>query len=226
MNFSNIRDLIELINRSFSILKTHRAINLTKTGIILLIFYMCFNDFYLKNRYYHDAKRNNIISKKIGDIVKDCGKNSFISWETIEDSRIELSKRKITFNDVVGCLDINSQHCPVSVKYANAAYLKDYTLGYDDYDYFTNLTTGMLVRCEINNREPNCPDYTPISLKEIIKLTNLELSEITFVTVKDWKRNLVYIFTLSFAKNSVNTCSESGGNMLLSNLADTAMENL
>ncbi|MGL5113592.1 MAG: hypothetical protein ACRC6O_13245 [Flavobacterium sp.] len=233
MNFGTLKELLELLPKIFSYCKAHRIVNLVKMGVMLMIFYMCFMEFYLKNRYFQDAKRTNIISQKIGDIVKECGTNSFVSWSTIEDTRASLSKKKLTFNDVVGCIGKNKDHCPVSVRYSNPAYLKDYSLGYDDYDFLNNRDSGVIVRCEITNGDPNCPDpqnlgdyYTPNVLKEIVKSTNLELSEISYVMVKDWKRNLVYIFTLSFAKNSINTCSINGGNLLLDNLASTAMQNL
>lgn len=226
MNFSTLKDLLELISKVFNYCKAHRIVNLVKMGIMLMIFYMCFTEFYLKSRYFQDAKRTNIISQKIGDIVKECGTNSFVSWSTIEDTRASVSKKKLTFNDVVGCIGKNKEHCPVSVKYSNPAYSKDYFLGYDDYEFLNTGSSGIIIRCKISNGETNCPEYTPDALKEIVKLTNLDLSEISYVVVKDWKRNLVYIFTLSFAKNSINTCSINGGNLLLDNLASTAMENL
>lgn len=226
MNISTIKSILELVDKLLTVLNKKKILATTKMVIMLMIFYMCCSEFYLRNRYFQDAKRNNIIIDKIGNIVKECGKNSFVSWSTIEDNKISFSKKSLTFNDIVGCLGDN-KNCPISVKLSNPAYLKNYYLSYDDYEHLNNkINNGMIVKCSIDNKEIICPDYTPNALKNIVKLTNLDLSQISYAVVKDWKRNLVYVFTLAFAKNSINTCSQTGGNMLLDNLVSTAMENL
>ena len=89
-----------------------------------------------------------------------------------------------------------------------------------------NVEDKIIYSCDIVNQEVICPEYTPVFLKEFIKLTNLKLSSINFVLVKNWKDDLIYIFTLSFSENSIPTCSKQTGNILLDSLARTALENM
>ena len=64
MNFGTLKDILELLPKIFNYCKAHRIVNLVKMGVMLMIFYMCFMEFYLKSRYFQDAKRTNIISQK------------------------------------------------------------------------------------------------------------------------------------------------------------------
>ncbi len=226
MNLGTFQTIFEVSGKIFKVCKEHKIVNLVKLGFMMVIFYMCFTEFYLKNRYFEDAKRNNIIYEKIGDLVKECGQGSFVSWLVFEDYKLNTLPRNVRFNDVIGCLGKDEKHCPVSVRFSNKSYSEPHQLGYDDYNYLSRLENGIIVKCLIDDREPNCPTYTPLLLKKFTKLTNLELSTISYSVVKDYKTNLIYIFTLTFAKNSINTCSNQGANILLDNLIRTTIENL
>jgi len=226
MNLDNLQKLIKLISGLFRFIQEHKAVNLVKMGLMLMIFYMLFMEFYVRNRYYSETRRNNIITEKISEVVKGCGQYSFVSWMVLDDTKASFQKNKVEFVDVIGCVSNRNEHCPVSVKLSNKAYLKTYYLGYDDADYLARLDDGLLVSCDLKDGELSCPEYTPNILRKMAKLTNFKLTQVSYVVVRDFKANMIYIFTLSFTDNSIKTCTDQVGNSLLENLARTAKENL
>ena len=217
MNFSAIKTLIELIFKIFKHCETHRITSLVKMGFMMITFYMAFTVYFVKNQHSEDTKRLNALTQSMGNIVKGCGKNSFVSWLTVENNI--SSKSIIRFNDVLGCGD----NCPKSVKIENNAYFKEYFLSYDDMEMLKVTKSNEVIYCEKKNGQFECPKQTPLFLEQITKLTNLELSKISFVVVRDlFRKDIIYIFTLSFAKIAKPTCSTENGNNLLQNLSINA----
>lgn len=226
MSLASIKIIVECLLKILKFCKIHNISSLFIGVCAITTLYIVFNEFYLKNRFYEDVRRSAIINKKIADVVKSCGVGSFVSWSTISDLEINKIGRKMRFNDIVGCLSNDEKHCPASVKYSNKLYTAESRVGLDDYVHFAGSQNGMIVSCEINSREISCPHYTPLLLKEMVRNTNLELTSISFILVRNWKADIIYIFTLSFSKSSVPTCTKQNGNILLESLARTAIENL
>ena len=226
ITLASIKIIFDILTKSFKFCHVHRISSILIGVCAITTLYIVFNEFYLKNRFYEDVKRTSIINKKIGDVVRSCGVGSYVSWSTISNLELGNIGRKVSFNDVIGCLSEDSRHCPVSVKYSNKLYLEERRLGLDDYAHFTSADDAIIYSCDIINRQVKCPGYTPLFLKDIVQLTNLELSSVNFILVKNWKDDLIYIFTLSFSASSVPTCTKQTGNILLESLARTAIENL
>lgn len=218
MNLVNIKILIELILRIFNFCKKQNILSLVKTGIILMIFYMLFEEFYLKNKYFKENKNHSIVRNRMGEITEVCGKNTFVSWLVFDDRKISVEKRKISFVEVLGCIETKDGYCPSSVIFKNKTYLDDYSIGFDDYNYFSKERDGTLYNCTIKDSQATCDGYTPLLLNQIIKLTNFKLKKIHYILVKDFRYNLVYIFTLSFADDSPTICSDQIISGLLLNL--------
>ena len=226
MNLVNIKILIELILRIFNFCKKQNILSLVKTGIVLMIFYMLFAEFYLKNKYFQENKNHSIIRNRMSEIVQVCGKNSFISWMVFDDNKISLDTKKMSFVEVLGCLESNDGYCPSSLIFKNKTYLDNYNIGFDDYNYFSKEKDGTLYNCAIKDNQASCDKYTPLLLNQIIKLTNFKLTKIHYILVKDFRYNLVYIFTLSFADDSPSICSDQIINGLLLNLFRITKDNL
>lgn len=225
-SISTIKIIIDILTKVLNFCQIHRISHVLISVCAITTLYIVFNEFYLKNRFYEESHRNSIIYKKIGDIVQSCGVGSYVSWSTIKGVDSETIGRKMRFNDIVGCLSENKDHCPASIKYSNKIYLKEYRIGLDDYANFSQIQDGMIISCPIKDGNAQCPEYTPSTLNSIVKLTNLKLSNINYVLVKNWRDDLIYIFTLSFSSNAIPTCTEQNGNILLDSLARTAIENI
>lgn len=222
MSLANLKLLLDILPKLFAYCKNHRIINLVKMGIMMMTFYMAFTVYFVRNSQSDETKRLNIITKDMGSIVKQCGELSFVSWLTVENKF--SSRSKIRFNEVYGCVGGSKEHCPVSVKISNEAYFKEYYLRYGDSEILKETPSNVVINCKKIDGEFECPQQeTPLFLRQMAKLTNLELSKINYVLVRDiLRKDIIYIFTLSFAEASKPTCSTQVGNTLLQSLSINA----
>lgn len=215
---SDIKEYLSLLTKFIKFAKEYKVTHILNMGLTIVVFYMCFTEFYLRNRRADDARMQNKILPELGAIAKQCGIDSFVSWISVEEDKFGSNSDNVTFIDVIGCLGSREEHCPVSVKFANKEYLKIQKLGLDDKMYLGRLPTGMVINCSLNDGDMYCPEYTPLLLRKMVKLANLPLDSVSYVVVKDFKQDLIYIFSLSFVDSSKKTCSQQIGNSLLARI--------
>lgn len=226
MNFGTLKDILEILPKIFNYCKAHRILNLVKMGIMMMTFYMAFTVYFVRNNQAENTRISNILTKEMGDIVMACGEFSFVSRITVKNNL--TARSKIMFDDVIGCVGKSREHCPASIMSSNDAYFKEYYLSYDDSEILRKTLSNVIIYCEKQNGQFNCPQQdTPLFLKQMAGLTNLELSKISYVLVRDMlRKDIIYIFILSFAEISKPTCSMQTANTLLQSLSINAANSL
>lgn len=222
-----LKTLIDLLPNVFHWFQKNKYGSTVKTVISGFVIYVLYVEVFTKNHHYDVSKSDTIIREQATSLVKECGSYSFVSWAVVNDQALKKERRKFHFKDVIGCLTDDAKHCGVSVMDDNPIYNREYTLSYDDYYHLQSIPAGKLIHYNIvNGRIDDTEDYTPQIMSKLVASTNLPLRNIRYTLVRDYKQNLVYIFSLSFTNNSKPTCSSQIANTLLLNLADTAENNL
>jgi hypothetical protein len=133
------------------------------------------------------------IERALKESVNDCGKGYYASW-------IVLDKTKYFFQNVYGCQG-KSKNCAYSVKEAklNQFYLDDHFLSGKDLQELKNKPSG----------EPAYYDSSVLekypTIFEITKNSNHQINELGLVVLKNFKNDLIYIFTIANTSKS-NVC--------------------
>jgi len=227
MSWSNLKIILELLSKVVSFCHQKRVVALLQTGLIILALYMSsYAVYYIKNQHSSDTKRTSLIIRKMGDMVSGCGIGSFATWLTVTNNEFKSERDTIQFASALACVGDNKIHCPASFMLSNDLYNKIYSLSYEDSMELKKTPSNMVIDCEMSGSEINCPTYTPDFLKKVKDSLNIELSNASYVIVKGFSNDTIYIFSLSFSANSIPTCSRQVGNTLLESLARTAKDNL
>lgn len=161
------------------------------TGLILAIV-----NLYFKYSEYEQGKRDRRIENKMGKFVVDCGLNSYMSW-------IVLEGRKYHIKNIIGCVNDKRNCLDDRIKFENSIYLEQNDQTLDE-------NTFWLAQ---NTQEGATPTYNDVeklqmydSLYKFLSKTNYPIEEIGFTVVKDFKKDTIYIFLVSFIKGAARTC--------------------
>lgn len=167
---------------------------ITYSIVYLTALFLVYNKFNEFNKF-QTLKNINNIDQALKASVNDCGKGYYASW-------IVLDKAKYFFQNVYGCQK-TLENCAYSVKDSklNQFYLEDHFLSGKDFIELKEKPNGETAY------------YTGSVLKkyptifEIVKNSNHEINGMGLVVLKNFKNDLIYIFTIANTSQS-NACSK------------------
>lgn len=201
------------LDKLVSFLKKHSFKSIAEFITMVCVAYIAFI-FLTKNHRYEVQSDSSDISYKALYLAQRCGQGAFITWATIGDYNINPKPVIFKFQDVISANG--------SVKYHNPIYKDSYELSANDHRLLDNLNEGEVVKHRIidNVAIANDSKRPPEMLQFVITNANLPLSDIRYVVHKDFARNIVYVFSLSFAENAERKCSNGAANNDLINLTN------
>lgn len=168
-------------------------------------------------KQYHNSIANARIKTKIENRINECGQDYWLSW-------LVLDGNKYFFQDVIGCSANKKENCSFSVKDAklNQFYNEEnHKVDRKTYEFLNSIENGV---SGYYNDLSFLKDFT--SINEAIQNTNKQIYELGISVVKDKKRNLIYVFTMTNTAKENTKCNKNKITYILEDLSIYAKENL
>lgn len=179
--------------------KTKLLKHLICPAISTLLFVVIYNSYLAINPDYQKRSivRSGILAKMY-DYSKKCQKDYWFTWLVVQDNIV-------SYEDVIG-YNPNADHNKVfSVKYTglNPTHWKIYPI---------DLNTQVLVRRFDTGLVGYYPDIEVLKPYKIIyqeiKKQNQNINKIVISVTKNVKKELIYVFTISFSGKELSKCSK------------------
>lgn len=202
--FATWDNIFKLLLKLKKIIIAHNGEKINKTeNLWRVIMAIAIINLYVTFSEYSLAKRDRRIENKMAKFVADCGLNSYMTWVILEGKKYHIK-------NIVGCVNESRNCLDDRVKFENAIYTEQNDQELDENTY----------RLAQGTQEGATPHYSDIeelrmydSFYRFLSKTNHKIEEIGFTVVKDYKKDTIYIFLVSFVEGAAKKCESPWRNL-------------